>query len=360
MRHWRASADAMASIKPIVNSWDVFDTLLTRFVLDPLQIFALIDRRHPGLDFFNRRLEAQRALDRIGKPYVIYEIYRQMVELGLGSEIAKTLLAEELGTEKSLMLPVRKAVEQVMPTDLLISDMYLPGEVIGAMLAEICDLHCALPVIRSNWGKNSGTLWPRILEHYVIRTHYGDNIISDGEMPRKFGINTVLLRDIDLTEWEKTAARLGGAPLALILRETRLRSLTGDAGEYETLACGPYLALLLGYCGFLAERFGADAEFGFLSRDCDDLARIFRSVFPFVRAFNIDLSRRLARNACHDEFFAQALPPDCVLVDAVSTGRSAGELLQRIGASGRVFHTLLLLDHLLDAKAVSKSAASWI
>jgi len=242
----------MALIKPLVNSWDVFDTLLTRFVLDPMQVFASIDRRHPGVDFMRRRLEAQAALDKIGRPYVIYEIYRQMAEGGVAPETAKALLREELATEKSVMLPVRKAVEQVAPTDLLISDMYLPGEVITALLAETCDLHWALPVIRSNWGKHSGTIWPKILQHYVIRTHYGDNAVADGAVPRKFGIETVLLRDIELTEWEQTVGRLGLGQLALIQRETRLRSLRQDAGVYENLAAGPYLGLLLGYAGYLA------------------------------------------------------------------------------------------------------------
>ena len=258
------------------------------------------------------------------------------------------------------MLPVRSAVEQVTPDDLLISDMYLPGEFIAGMLAEICDLHGILPVIRSNWGKASGTIWPKILEAYVIRTHYGDNPNSDGAVPRRFGINTVLLRDIDLTDWEKTLARLGLSQLALIQRETRLRSLHNDAGIYERLAAGPYVSLLLGYAGYLANRFGDGAAFGFLSRDCDDLGKIFRTVFPSIRSFDIDLSRRLTRDAANDAMFGEMLGEDCILVDGVSTGRSVGALLARIGRPGQVFDTLLLLDHLLNAEAVGASSASWV
>lgn len=360
-RRWRGSTEAMAALlKPIVNSWDVFDTLLTRFVIDPMQVFALVDRRHKGLDFARRRVQAQAALDRIGKPYVVYDIYRRMSEDGLAPETARALLGEELATEKALMLPVRSAVEQVTANDLLISDMYLPGEVIAGMLAEICDLHCALPVIRSNWGKHSGTIWPKILQHYVIRTHYGDNASADGAVPRQFGINTVLLRDIDLTDWEKTVARLGLGQLALIQREARLRGLGKDAGGYEILASGPYLGLLLGYAGYLANRFGDNAALVFLSRDCDDLGKIFRAVFPSVRSCNLDLSRRLARDAAHDGFFGDALAADCVLVDGISTFRSVGALLARIGKSGQPFTTLLFLDHLLEEKAISETRAEWV
>jgi hypothetical protein len=350
----------MALIKPLVNSWDVFDTLLTRFVPDPMQVFALIDRRHPGLDFARRRLDAQAALDRIGKPYVIYDIYRQMAEQGLPSETVSALLRDELATERAMLLPVRSAVERVAAGDLLVSDMYLPGEIIAGWLSEVCDLHGALPVIRSNWGKHSGTIWPKILGRYVIRTHYGDNANSDGAAPRKFGINAVLLRDADLTDWEKTVAQLGLGQLALIQRETRLRSLHNDAGVYEKLAAGPYLGLLLGHAGWLAAEFGEAAALGFLSRDCDDLARVFRVVFPSIRCFNIDLSRRLTRDTANDGFFSGALPENCVLVDGVSTGRSVKALLARIGGTGKGFSALLFLDHLLGAEASGEISVKWI
>jgi len=57
--------------------------------------------------------------------------------------------------------------------------------------------------------------------------------------------------------------------------------------------------------------------------------------------------------------FSEAIPAGCVLVDGVSTGRSVAALLQRIGSAGRVFSTLLFLDHLLDAQAVSESSVQW-
>lgn len=349
----------MGLIKPLVNSWDVFDTLLTRFVVDPMQVFAAIDRRHSGVDFSQRRTQAQAALDRIGTPYVIYDIYRQMAEAGLAPETAKALLQEELATERAVLLPVRSAVEQVAANDLLISDMYLPGEIIDGLLAEVCGLH-ALPVIRSNWGKHSGTIWPKILEAYVIRTHHGDNPNADAAVPQKFGINTVLRRDVELSEWEKTLARLGLGQLALIQRETRLRSLRNGAGVFEILAAGPYVSLLLGYAGFLAQRFGETASFGFLSRDCDDLGRIFRTLFPAIRSGNLDLSRRLARLPYNDEFFAGILATECVLIDGVSTGRSVGALLKRLAKTDQKFHTLLFLDHLLDAPAIAEATVEWV
>jgi hypothetical protein len=338
----------MSSFRPIVNSWDVFDTLLTRFVPEPMQVFDLIEKRAPG--FKALRLGAQMALDKLGKPYVIYDIYAKMRELGLESAMSRALLREELAVERSLMLPIRRAVRQVAPSDLIISDMYLSGEIIQALLAEVCGLHGQYPIVRSNWGKHSGTIWPKLLERYVIRTHYGDNPAADGEIPRAFGIDTGLCRDIDPTPWEAGLREAGLIQLSLLQREARLRTLPEPAGPFETLACGPYLTLLAALAARLVEEFGEDAHFVFLSRDGDDFGAVFRALFPAVSCANADVSRRLARDAEMGPVFAEILKPGCVLVDGVSTGRSLRALLERIGTQDRRFAVLLFLDTLLSAE----------
>jgi hypothetical protein len=332
-------------IRPVVNSWDVFDTLLTRFVPDPSYVFAVLDGKYAG--FRAARLGAQVALDKIGKPYVIHDIYAQMVAAGLDSTQARLLLREELTVEQGLMFPIRDAVAKVQPGDLIVSDMYLTGELISGLLADICGLHGRTPVVRSNWGKHSGTIWPLLLRHYIIRTHYGDNAVADGEVPRRFGIETVLRRDIDLTPWEQKLAGLGWQQLALIQREVRLRTCPAAPGAFETLVVGPYLSLLAAFSAALVDEFGEAASFGFLSRDADELAQVFRTLYPAVASCNLDLSRRLARHEPSGPLFDLLIPQDCVLVDGVSTGRSVGALLERIGVGGRVFATLLHLDTLL-------------
>jgi hypothetical protein len=338
-------------VRPAVNSWDVFDTLLTRFIPEPAFVFEHIERGHPG--FKTARLGAQAALDKIGQPYVIYDIYAEMVESGFDAPAAKRLLAEELAVERTLMLPVKKAVMQVAQQDLIISDMYLTSEQISALLADVCDLHGHAPVVRSNWGKHTGTIWPKLLKQYVIRTHYGDNPVADASVPQKFGIQTVLLRDIDYTEWETKLRQFGHSQLACIQREVRLRSFEPGTGTFENLAAGPYLTLLLAFASQLVFTFGDDQNFGFLSRDCDDLARIFRAIHPGIRSFTADISRRMAHGGGADEIFQQILPSGCVLVDMVSTGRSLRTLLARIGLSDRRFVTLMFLDHLLKPDEIS-------
>jgi hypothetical protein len=59
-----------------------------------------------------------------------------------------------------------------------------------------------------------------------------------------------------------------------MLRETRLRGVTNEAGPVQDIIAGPYLALLYGFSIWLMEKFGPDRRFVFLRRDADDLARI--------------------------------------------------------------------------------------
>jgi len=332
-------------IKPVVDSWDVFDTLLTRFMPDPNFVFQFLDHKYPG--FAAARLGAQQALDQLRKPYVIHEIYAQMRRAGLPEAQSRLYLAEELATERALMFPIKSAVSLFTPQDIILSDMYLSGEQITRLLADICGLHGCAPVIRSNWGKSSGTIWPKLLEHYVIRTHHGDNPHADYAVPRKFGINCALRRHTDHTDWEKILIGQGFDQLARIQREARLRTLQDAAGLFETLAAGPYLTLLLAFASHLPFRFGATASYAFLSRDADDLAATFRALHPAIPSFNIDISRRLASNPANDVMFRNLLSPGCVLVDLVSTGRSVRGLLDRAGISGATFMTLLFLDQLM-------------
>ncbi|WP_158923831.1 hypothetical protein [Acidisphaera sp. S103] len=69
--------------KPVVTSWDVFDTLVARSVPNPNLIFGMVRICGDIADFVQRRMNAQAVLDRIGNPYVLHDIYRQMTVDGL-------------------------------------------------------------------------------------------------------------------------------------------------------------------------------------------------------------------------------------------------------------------------------------
>lgn len=336
-------------LRPIVSTWDVFDTLLARFV-DVNEIFQLVEARNPGSNFVQRRLAAQADLDRIGNPYVLYDIYDAMIEKGLPTQAARKLLGDEIAAERENLFPIRRNILRVEQQDLIVSDMYLPPELIDSFLFEIGEMTERLPLVASNWGKGTGTIWKELLQNYVIRFHHGDNPKSDYHIPVSMGISCEVVDDAKLTDWETTLHAMDLKYLARIQREVRLRSVEADFGLFQRLIVGPYLSLLVGYAVHLVQKFGESARFAFLSRDCDDLSRVFRVLFPGITAFNIDLSRKLLRDLKLDPFFASRIDGSTVVVDMLSTGRSFFMFADRTGAFGKTFAIFMFLEKLLSQK----------
>lgn len=336
------------SPKPVVSSWDVFDTLVARFIPNPLAVFDLVENQLGLEGFAQRRKEAQAALDRIGKPYVLNDIYRQMIATGTPAPEAASALRHEIATERSLLLPIRRLVEQVNPRDLIISDMYLPPEQISDILFDTCDLSLHRPLIRSNWGKHSGTLWPSVLRHYVVRRHVGDNPSADYEVPRRHGIHCELVRDAGFTAWEEKLQHLGLPGMALIQREVRLRQMPTEVSLFHEAVVGPYLTLLLCFALILPQRCGPQADFAFLSRDSDDLARVFAALFPEITARRVDLSRRLTRDGTMDAVLLDGIGPATVFVDMVASGRSFFHFSDRTNHPGQGLLAFCFLETMLN------------
>jgi hypothetical protein len=279
---------------------------------------------------------------------VLHDIYSQMVADGLPAAEARALLRTELAVETNLLFPIRRNVARVAADDLIISDMYLPPEAISAFLFEICDLHTHRPIIRSNWGKHTGTIWPLVLAQYVVRRHVGDNPASDIAVPSRFGIACELVPDAAPSAWETKLQELGLGQLALVQREVRLRTTPPGAEAFHTAVVGPYLTILVCFAIHLVHRFGPDAEFAFVSRSSDELGRVFIGLFPEIRARGINLSRRLAGDEAVGKLIAADLTPATVVVDMVGTGRSFLKFAERNGDPGRTLMLFAFLDLLLD------------
>jgi len=341
--------------KPVVTSWDVFDTLVARFTPHPHDVFHTVEKSQNFPSFVRRRMDAQAGLDRRGAPYVLYDIYRQMVAEGMAAAEARVLLRAELAAERNQLFPIRRNVARVDPLDLIISDMYLSPEMISAVLFETCDLHTHRPIIRSNWGKNTGTIWPLVLNEYVIRRHVGDNPNSDIEIPSRFKIACELVQDSRLTPWEMKLHELGLDQLGLIQREVRLRTIPPDAGRFHAAVVGPYLTILACFAMHLVHRFGADAEFAFLSRSSDELCRVFVSMFPDIPTRSVNISRRLAGDEHMASMFAVGITPATVFVDMVGTGRSFFRFSESTGNPGRALILFAFLEGLLPGTELKKA-----
>lgn len=201
-----------ASVLPgkALYSFDLFDTLVARPVKRPGMVFYLLDRlgvdyRFPLLGLLGFRfwrVLAERVARRLSRHEDIdlFDIYR-VLALVIRSPAAQ--LRRELAVELALLQPMAPNVEVL--TGLLargkrcciISDMYLPPATIGRIIRRHVGEVDFLVSSREGLTKRSGGLFRRMLDRYRLAPaevqHFGDNPGADDEVPRRLGIDTVLL-----------------------------------------------------------------------------------------------------------------------------------------------------------------------
>jgi predicted HAD superfamily hydrolase len=105
-----------------VSSFDIFDTLLARTVINPIDIFDIVERTFPYNNFKQLRIDAQNR----SKP-TIEDIYLQFKLLtGESDEQIKRLRTFELKkTEMENTIPIMSNILKINNGDIFVSDMYL-------------------------------------------------------------------------------------------------------------------------------------------------------------------------------------------------------------------------------------------
>lgn len=191
--------------------FDVFDTLITRRVLHPVDVFRLVEEMMPDrlslcFDFQEQRIHAEQtayAKSRNGQA-TLKEIYTILAgNLGLTPEQEAELMNLELEAEQLLVIPrtdVRELVLELRRNGkqlLLVSDMYLPSERLRQLL-KTCDYPEDLPILVSceeGKSKGDGSLWKAIVQSYTGKRimHIGDNLHSDYQNAVVAGVKAFLI-----------------------------------------------------------------------------------------------------------------------------------------------------------------------
>lgn len=338
--------------KPVVDSWDVFDTLVARFGITPHSVLERMEHERGLPNFAKRRLQAQATLDGVGRPYTIEKIYEVLGDdLGASRVDRRQLMHMELATERSQLIPIARQTARVKRTDLLVSDMTLGEQHIQDILMQTCGLSGIRPVVTGNWGKATGTVWDTIQAQYAIRTHRGDNPSSDIAVPRGRGIACELITDHALTRWEAMLSNEGLGFVALLQREVRLRTNPLGAGRFHETVLGPYLTILLLFSLHLEQEAVAHGieHYAFAARDCVHLAQVFRALDPVTSSETLDLNRFMLGTGVFDDYFRTRLGERATIVDMVTSGKTLGELFKRQNFSCPI-KTLLYYSACLSAE----------
>ncbi|MCR4675082.1 MAG: hypothetical protein K5675_08730 [Lachnospiraceae bacterium] len=300
-----------------VISFDVFDTLIFRPFAQPTDLFYLIGQKLRIMDFKNIRMRAEweeRAdcKDKNGHTEISLSDIWKRIESEVGN-IAKGGMEIEIKTEERFcyanpfMLQVWNALVEQKKDIVIVSDMYLPKEVIERILQKNGFVGAKQIFISNEYKKNkaSGTLFKEVKnylkEEYqreVSVIHVGDNPNSDWKMAKQHGFdicpyqntnkNILLYRPMDMSYI------IGGAYRGLVSNHlyNGLNSYSLDY-EYGYLYGGLFV---LGYCVFIHEYAEKNQieKILFLSRDGDTLMRAYEKMYPKENVSYVYWSRKAA------------------------------------------------------------------
>ncbi len=216
-------------------SFDVFDTVITRTVLHPKDLFLLMRQRIPSVlpeidpslvrrfwgwrvwsEFVARRQSRREDID-------LAAVYQMLASLcALDDHSRDALLSLELQIESEVLTPIGGAIELLHACRsrsdqgiVFISDMYLPSAFIQGILDRYHLFHKGdLLYVSGELGvsKGSGGLFRLMLEQLGIHpsslVHCGDNLHADYRVPQAMGIG--ILNEPGQSGRAGRYARLGG------------------------------------------------------------------------------------------------------------------------------------------------------
>jgi len=252
-----------------------------------------------------------------------------MVEQGMCPEsAADQLMAAEIDAEFDHANPVVENLARVREGDLIVSDMYLPAEVIRRLLHHI-GLRTFVHIVVTNGGKRNGTVWPALCRRWLIQGHLGDNLQADVEQPIRHGITAEHYPGTAPSDAERVLIDHQLPSLAGIARALRLRNPypAGSAEQHLWLCYSQLNFPLLCLAAMTIRRLQLShgrSRVIFSARDGYFLSEVFSNLYPTVPSHYLHVSRR----ALKDSSTAVAKQLDAhqtnnaVVVDLASTGNS--------------------------------------
>ena len=266
-------------------SFDIFDTLIGRKVLDPEGIFYYVKEkmRRCEKDFpmhlvdnyadLRKNCESnvreyyaktQEARHDLRKEIQFSEIFERMRELyALDDEQVELLKQWELEAELENVIPVSENVQKCLDlyhngeAVVLISDMYLPKEFIQKMLAKANPELSKLPLYLSSdrgWQKTTSMLYMEVYKDFGADydfdrwIHTGDSPVADRKMARKLGIVTKSVIPPKFNDYEAALVKQLGTYDAYLIagnmarfRESHDQIREQFAYEYISLYMVPYV-----------------------------------------------------------------------------------------------------------------------
>ena len=312
---------------PTLYSFDIFDTLISRKVLNPIGIFyyvkekieksdagfpAFLIKKYPKIrgeaeknvrDYYiktlNLREDGRREIyfdeifDRIQSVYGITDEQKQILkDLELEAEYENSIpIPEKIGFVEELLERGDKVI--------LISDMYLPKEFVRKLLYKANPILAELPLfLSSDYGvqKTTKLLYLEVyksFEEYNFSKwrHFGDSQFADGKRPRQLGINAKVHGIPRFNDYETAMVEEIGTYDSFLVaaKLARFRDENTNIKDYYAYAhVSMYMVPYVSYAVKDAVKNGIKTLY-FISRDGYHLKRIADAI---IRAKGIDMKTK--------------------------------------------------------------------
>lgn len=293
-----------------VITFDIFDTLITRIIYEPDDLFRLMEgiitkKYKKSVDYLSLRKKAEElAWQEHGDFCNIHNIYQKLPEISFFTAAEAQELKElEINLELELCIP-RKDVLKIFnrlkdagKKIIFISDMYLTSEIIAKMLSK-----CGYYGYTDLWiscekgkRKDRDTIWDDFFESYgSYRTiHLGDNPHSDFQIVGdKKRASFLLLSSVEQfrfsDQFEKFKRFLDGSPdnsliIGYLVNKCLYNSPfalksngISQLHDLEDVVEGLFSPLLLKFMDFLHNTSREDSVLLFLSREGYFLQKLYK------------------------------------------------------------------------------------
>jgi predicted HAD superfamily hydrolase len=294
-------------------SFDIFDTLIRRAFIKPVDVFFAIEKdlKRPG--FAKARIEAEQLARKTSQKDEVNldEIYRllsrnfaALKDTEIAYELLYCVRNDEVGAVYDHVVGLGKPV-------ILVSDMYLPREVIEKMLLKAgYTKHQRFFLSNEVGTQKVSQLFPYIAKELGCNfrdiLHIGDNAIGDVKAPKSFGVvvkpyQPALNRLISDKKWlAREIEDLGNDPdisylFSFVVQFATQDDTTNDV-VFDIGASVVWLMSVL-FCSWLVEvaRAKGISKAFFLSRDGFLFKKVFDSLFAEESAISAEklyVSRR--------------------------------------------------------------------
>lgn len=301
-----------------VVSFDIFDTLIKRNVSRPTQLFDLVEHKYNSLfpdnqitGFKELRIEAERTA-RNSHPDLevsLDEIY-SYIDDNIDKKCLESLEIEEelhVCEPNALIVEVFNYCKEIKKKTVIVSDMYLPYEVIEKMLTR-CGIEGYWKLYLSSqlgFQKKDGSLYDYVIKDLGISpkkiVHFGDRKKTDNLIPRKKGMNSVYVDPFlcNMAFSDRNVLKSStGTVLPFINNQLPKYKNESDFFRWGYETFGP---LLLGFCQWINSKAIEKnvRKMFFLARDMNLVFDIYGELYGDVgiETTYLEVSRRSLRVA---------------------------------------------------------------